>query len=80
MHQLVNSPKDMDSPLRQISTPIGKVSLMQTLVLNKDSLSKHQIATKQASPHPLSSFITKVNTSMNIVSDTYNGKKGQVLG
>jgi hypothetical protein len=60
---------------------------MQTLVLNKDSTSKNQVVTKQASPHPLSSYINKVNTSMNILSSagkdkdpTYNGRKGQILG
>ncbi len=70
-----------ESPQRNIMTPIGKVSLMQTLVLNKDSVTKQSHLTKQPSPHPLSSYINKVSTSLNLGSnDTYNGKKGQILG
>lgn len=55
---------------------------MQTLVLNKDAVTNKQShLTKQPSPHPLSSYINKVSTSLNLGSnDTYNGKKGQILG
>ncbi len=59
-------------------TPKGKESFLKTLALNKDSATKHSQVTKQASPHPLTSFINKVNTSLTLISpgDTYNGKKG----
>lgn len=51
-------------------------------MLNKDSATKNSILTKQSSPHPLSNFINKVNTSLTLSThhDTYNGKKGQILG